>query len=123
MATLLSRIRWSWVLIGWTVFLWLSRSRNVVNNDELTAGGQAVRIVVVIIFLALAAAAAVGLWRKQMALVAVFLVWTIGYWLVRGTGILIDSEFSIGFKVVHTVLMLVSLILSALTARQLRLSR
>lgn len=123
MSDLVSKVRWSWVLIGWTAFLWLSRSRNVVNNEELTAGGQAVRIVVVVIFLALATGAGVGLWRKQMAPVMVFLVWTVGYWLVRGTGILIDGDFSIGFKAVHTVLMLVSLILSALTARQLRLSR
>ena len=114
---------WLWALIGWTLFLWLSRLRNVANNDELSASGQVVRIGVVVVFLALAAGAAIGMRRGRLMPAVVFVTWTIGYWLVRGTGILIDGEYSIGFKVVHTVLMLVSLSLSALTARQLRLSR
>jgi hypothetical protein len=121
MKQLLARISWIWVLIGWTLFLWLSRLRNVVNNDELSSAGRAIRIGVVVVFVTLAAVAVGAVRRRRTKVVALFLAWTIGYWLVRGIGILADSEYSVGFKVVHTVLMTVSLTLSILAARQLRL--
>ena len=125
---LFKRLSWVWVLIAWTLFLWLSRLRNVLNNDELTSAGRTVRVLVVVIFVALAIAAAAAVRRMVAENVAarvlgVFVVWTVGYWLVRGIGILIDGEYSVGFKAVHTVLMVVSLTLSVLTARQLRLGR
>ena len=31
------------VLVGWTFFVWLSRVRNVVSNDELSTGEMAAR--------------------------------------------------------------------------------
>ena len=123
MRKLLARISWVWVLIGWTFFLWVSRLRNVLNNDELSSGGRAIRVAVVVIFVALATMAAVAVRRKQPKLIVLFLGWTVGYWLIRGVGILIDGDYSVGFKAVHTVLMTISLTLSALTARQLRLRR
>ena len=124
----IKRLGWVWVLIAWTVFLWLSRLRNVLDNDELTSGGRAVRIVVVVVFVSLAAAVAAsrvapGLRQCRARMLSVFLVWTVGYWLVRGIGILIDGQYSVAFKTVHTVLMLVSLTLSALTARQMQRGR
>jgi len=120
---LLERVSWVWVLVGWTFFLWLSRLRNVVNNDELTSSGRAIRIGVVVIFVSLAAMAAVAVRKKRYQLVAIFVGWTVLYWLVRGVGILIDGGYSVGFKAIHTVLMAVSLTLSALTARQLGMRR
>ena len=123
MRKLLARISWVWVLIGWTLFLWVSRLRNVLNNDELSSGGRAIRVAVVVIFVALATMAAVAVRRKQPNLILLFLGWTVGYWLIRGVGILIDGDYSVGFKAVHTVLMTISLTLSVLTARQLRLRR
>ena len=123
MKQFLARIPWIWVLIGWTLFLWLSRLRNVVNNDELSSSGRAIRIGVVVVFVTLAVAAVGAVRRRRTKVVALFVAWTIGYWLVRGIGILADGEYSIGFKAVHTVLMAVSLTLSIQTARQLRLRR
>ena len=116
----MSRIRWVWVLIAWTVFLWLSRLRNVLNDEDLTSGGRAIRVGVVVVFVAMAAAAAVAVRRRKPIVLVVFLCWTVGYWLVRGTGILIDGGYSLSFKAIHTLLMVISLTLSALTARQLR---
>ena len=102
-----------WILIGWTVVLWLSRLRNVLADDDLTTLGRGVRVGVVVVFVGVALFAAVGLKRKRVIPLAVLIVWTVGYWLVRGTGILI-GDWSIGFKVVHTVLMVVSIGLAAL---------
>lgn len=112
------RPAWVWVLIGWTVLLWLSRLRNVLNNDELTTSGRGWRVAVVVVFVVLATLAAYGVRRNYPKLVVVLVVWTIGYWLVRGIGILINGDYSVGFKAIHTVLMAISLILAWLTSRQ-----
>jgi len=132
MKQLMSRVQWIWVLIGWTVFLWVSRLRNVLNNDELTSSGRAIRVGVVVIFVVLAGltAGAVRQLRKHggagrlgkmpAKIIGLFIAWTAGYWLIRGIGILIDGDYSIGFKAVHTVLMTVSLTLALLAARQER---
>ena len=58
MKRLLARVSWIWVLIGWTVFQWLSRLRNVLNDEDLTSSGRAIRVGVVVVFVALAAASA-----------------------------------------------------------------
>lgn len=123
MKQLLGRISWIWVLIGWTVFLWLSRLRNVLNNDELSSSGRFIRVAVVVIFVSLAAAAVWALRRNRPRVLDLFLTWTVGYWFVRGLGILIDRGYPVGFKAVHTVLMVTSLTLSYLAARQLRQRR
>lgn len=115
----LAGLGWVWVLIAWTIFLWISRLRNVVNNDELSSSGRTIRVLVVVVFVTLAVASAVAVRRRWAKVVAVFVGWTVAYWLIRGIGILIDGDYSAGFKVVHTVLMAVSLTLSVLTARQL----
>jgi len=131
---LLARVSWIWGLIIWTLFLWLSRLRNVMTNDELSSTGRAVRVGVVVVFVALAGLAVVAARRRRLSraggsargpqrMLIVFVAWTVGYWLIRGVGILIDGEYSVGFKAVHTVLMVVSLTLSALTARQLQRGR
>ena len=97
-----------WILTSWTVFLWLSRLRNVLGDEDLTSGGRAWRIAVVVVFVLLAVVAAAGLIRRTMVPLLVLIVWTVCYWLVRGTGILL-GDWSVSFKVVHTVLMVVSL--------------
>lgn len=98
-----------WALVGWTIFLWLSRLRNVLGNDELSAAGRWVRVLIVVVFVAMAVAVVLGRGRSWFALaVAVLAAWTIGYWLVRGGGILI-GDYTAGFKAVHTALMAVSI--------------
>ena len=123
MPEILGRVRWVWVLIAWTLFLWVSRLRNVLNDEELSNSGRSMRIAVVVIFVTLAAITAVAVRRKKLKPVLVLVLWTVGYWLFRGVGILIDGDYSAGFKTVHTVLMVISLTLSALTARQMQLRR
>ena len=91
------------VLVVWTVFLWVSRLRNVFSDDDLTAFGTAWRVGVVVVFVALAVLATTG------RLVGVLIAWTIGFWLVRGGGILLDGDHDAGFKVIHTALMAVSI--------------
>jgi len=109
----------AWLLIGFTVVLWLSRLRNVVTDDDLTTNGRAVRVGVVVLFVVLAVVAAVGLGRSKLAGLWVLIVWTVGYWLIRGGGILV-GDWSVGFKVVHTVLMVVSIGLATLAALRVR---
>ena len=109
MTSLLARLR-DWpaltVLVGWSVFLWISRLRNVLADDDLTDFGRGWRIAVVVIFVVLAILA----WMRRTTTwaVPVLVWWTIGFWLVRGGGILIDDH-SVSFKVIHTALMAVSI--------------
>lgn len=90
------------VLVGWTVVVWASRLRNVLGDDELDDRGVAWRIVVVVVFVTLAVASASG------RAVSILVWWTIGFWLVRGGGILLDDH-DVGFTVIHTALMAVSI--------------
>ncbi len=102
----LARLR-SWpalaVLVGWTLVLWFSRLRNVLGNDELTGWGVGWRVCVVAVFVGLSLAATTG------RLVGALVWWTVGFWLVRGGGILIDGSYDAGFKLIHTALMVVSI--------------
>lgn len=102
----LARLR-SWpalaVLVGWTLVLWLSRLRNVLGNDELNGWGVGWRVGVVVVFVGLALAATTG------RLVGALACWTVGFWLARGGGILIDGSYDAGFKLIHTALMVVSI--------------
>lgn len=113
------RKRAPWLLIGWSVFLWISRLRNVLNDDDLTSSGRAIRIGVVVIFVVLALVAAFGILRGSLRPLIVLIVWSFGYWLIRGTGILI-GDWSAGFKAVHTVLMVVSMGLAGFAAGYVR---
>ena len=111
-----------WVLVAWTVFLWLSRLRNVLADDDLSATGRNLRVGVVVVFVLLAVAAAAGLWFGRPKAMIVLIFWTVLYWFVRGTGILV-GEWSVGFKFVHTALWLVSFAAAGLAASALRRDR
>ncbi len=101
----------AFTLVGWTLFLWASRLRLVLDNDDLNTWGTTWRIGVVVLFSALGAVAGYGLLRRRSwvrNVMAVLVWWTIGFWLVRGTGIIIDDH-ELGFTVIHTILMTVSI--------------
>ncbi len=103
------------LLIGWTLFVWLTRLRNVVTDDELSTGEAAWRLVPVVAFLGLALLLVIARRRGRVPVtpvLAVFVVATIGYWLVRGTAIIV-ADHDLGFTIVHTVLMAVSIGLAA----------
>ena len=108
-------VRLLWLTVAWTAVVWVGRIRNVVGDDELTAGVRTWRLVVAVAFLVLAALLAtlpLGLWHRRplgsTRLVAVFCLWTIVFWTVRGGGMLF-GDHDVGFKVVHTMLALASI--------------
>jgi len=107
-----------WAMAGWSIVLWASRTNNVLSNDDLSDTGRLVRLAVVVVFVGLALWSVVGIRREWWAPVWVLIVWTVGFWLVRGAGILID-DYSASFKAVHTVLAVVSIGLAVLSALRL----
>tara|TARA_Y100001001_G_scaffold1871_1_gene1971 strand:+ start:326 stop:769 length:444 start_codon:yes stop_codon:yes gene_type:complete len=116
-------VRLLWLLVAWTAIVWVGRIRNIVGDDTLADGDRAWGTVVAILFLMLAAVAAtlpLGLWHRRplgsTRLVAIFCLWTIAFWGVRGAGLLL-ADHEVGFKVVHTVLAGVSIGLAVLLQR------
>lgn len=99
------------LLIGWTVLVWTSRTRNVVGDEDLTTAGRTWRIGAAVLFVVLALVYAVALRRASpwgRSALAVLVIWTVGWWSIRGIGILLDDH-GVGFKVIHTLLMVVSI--------------
>ena len=116
-------VRLLWLLVAWTAIVWVGRIRNIVGDDTLADGDRAWGTVVAILFLVLAAVTAtlpLGLWHRRplgsTRLVAIFCLWTIAFWGVRGAGLLL-ADHEVGFKVVHTVLAGVSISLAVLLQR------
>lgn len=117
---------WRWVLafVLWTVLLWTSRIRNVWESEGIDTSGRWVRTGIAVLFLALAVALAAGLgrWRARSprrsdhAMVVVAVVWTVGFWLVRGIGIIVDDHDA-RFTAIHTALMVASIGVAGLAAR------
>jgi hypothetical protein len=100
-----------WSFLGWTLFVWVSRIRNIVADDDLSTGGMLWRLAAAVLFVALAVAVIVVERRQGQrghVLLGFLAFWTIGWWSIRGIGIILDDR-SVGFTVVHTVLMLVSI--------------
>ena len=111
------------VLIAWTIVVWVGRVRNILADDSLTSVDRSWRLVVAGIFLGFAgiSIAVMAGWLKQhpvgsTRLVAIFCLWTIAFWSVRGAGLLL-GDHEAGFKVVHTVLAGVSIALAVLLQR------
>jgi hypothetical protein len=98
-------------LVAWTLFVWLTRVNNIIGDDELVGGERVWRLGAAVLFvafaLALLAARRVAPARATVVL-APFVVFSVGYWLVRGTGIILDDH-ELGFTIVHTILMVVSI--------------
>ena len=105
----MKQLRWRVLpLVLWTFAVWASRSRNVLINDDLTTAGQSARLAVAGAFITLALVVLIGAIRgvdirRSLGLLA---IWSVGYWIIRGGGFLLDSQWSLGFKTVHTALML-----------------
>lgn len=126
MGAMPSRTKLGAPLVVWTLVVWTSRLRNIWTDDDLAVGGQVLRTVFAITFLGLAVSTAVRLWRRRghtlvpgdRALVGAFVGWTVGFWLVRGVGIIVDDHDT-AFTAVHTGLMVVSIGLALNAARLL----
>jgi hypothetical protein len=99
--------RWTlYVFLGWTVFVWAGRIRN---------GGS---ILLAASFLVLAGLA---LWRRR-PWSAALAAWTIAVWAVR-TPMILANDHDGAFKVVHTVLAVVSVVLAVVAERDVQRQR
>jgi hypothetical protein len=130
---------WPLVALGvLSVVMWTGRIRNVVGDEDLEGLGRVVRIVVAVAFVALGVALLVACrigrqqrnWRRATVLAAdgwrvgagvpswgrtvaeVLVALTVAVWLVQGFVILLDPNYGVGFKVVHTFLMIGSLVVA-----------
>ena len=95
---------------GWTLFVWLTRVRNVVGDDDLGTAGRAAGLALSASFVVLAALL-LSLLRggpePLRRVTAVLAGWTVAVWLVRGAAIAL-GDHAAGFVVVHLVLAAVS---------------
>lgn len=116
----------------WTLFVWVGRVRNVLaggpgGDGEFTGWSFTWRLLVAVGFAGAGLALGVFLIRDRndsaiapltarfaLLLAAVGSVW----WFVRGAGIL-AGDYAFGFKVVHSVLAVVTIVVSALVLRSL----
>lgn len=101
-------------LAGWTAFVWGTRVRNITRD-----GGGAVSLLVALGMVALAVVVAVALVRGGTPRWAVpaLAAATVAAWVVRTPGILL-GDHGVAFKVVHTALALVSIVLAVAAVRR-----
>lgn len=100
-----------YTVIGWTLFMWATRSQLIFTEADLSFWEVVVRIVPVFLFVALALVLLISVRTGRPNLrrsVVVIGAWTTAYWLVRVTLISIHDH-SAGFKIVHAVLAVVSI--------------
>jgi hypothetical protein len=106
-------------LSAWTLFVWVTRVRNALGDDELSNGGKAVTLVLCASFLGLALLvidATVRRPDRRQPLVALLALWTTVVWIVRSAQIATDGH-SAGFVAVHVGLGVISIALSVLAVR------
>ncbi len=112
---------WVWVLVVWTLVVWGSRLRNAVTDGDLVGGELAQAIGIAAVFVGLAVVLGVGVWRRGSWAAPALIVLVIAgivRWTIRGPVILLSDEWSAGFKVVHTILWLTTVLLSVLAWRE-----
>lgn len=110
-------------LVAWTFFVWTTRIANIWRDEALDGGEKLGRTGLALSFTVLAVAVVVTLWRRheRAARVAVgaLAAWSVAVWVVRDVGIVL-ADHEVGFKVVHTVLAVVSIVLAALAWSEAR---
>lgn len=118
---LLSKGRFRAILVVWTLAIWSSRLRNIVTDDELVGSERTIAIAIAGFLILAATAVGISLWRRlewHARALGVLVVAGIARFTTRGVAILASSEWDTGFKVVHTVLWAITVILSVLAARE-----
>jgi hypothetical protein len=111
-------------LIVWSLYVWSTRIRNAAGDDGLSSGSKAFSIVLSLTFVAFAVAAvvvAVRAWsrplvRAEALVLRAFAAWTVAVWVVRIPMIAV-ADHSVGFKVVHAVLGIISIVLAVVVWR------
>lgn len=90
---------------AWSVFVWATRSRNIVEDQ-----GSTFDLVAALALSALGVAVAVAARRGRLApVLAVAVVVTVAVWALRLPLIVLDGDHGGAFKVVHSVLAVVSI--------------
>lgn len=112
------------VFLAWTLLIWGTRIGNIWRGDDGGTGARLADTALAASFVVLVLAVAVATVRAVSPatvyrVVVILAGWTAGVWMVRSVDILAD-DWSVGFKVVHTALAVVSLALAALAVRSLR---
>lgn len=136
-----ARVRTATALVAgfgaWTVLVWAGRVRNVIDADDLDAGARLWRLALAALFVAGGLAVLAALWAARgrvrvqrdaaghermvvppslLRVVAALAVVTTVVWLLRG-GAIVLGDYDAGFKWVHTVLAVGSIVLAALAWR------
>jgi hypothetical protein len=110
-------------LVAWTFFVWTTRTANIWRDSALDGGEKLGRTGLALSFTLLAIAVVVTSWRRarQASLVALGALagWSVAVWVVRDVRILL-ADHDAAFKVVHTVLAVVSIVLAVLAWREAR---
>ena len=108
-------------LVVWTFFVWTTRIGNIWGDDDLDTAGKVGRTALALSFTVLAAVVLAALWRgtsPQLRIAVLALAgWTTAVWVVRDASILF-GDHDTAFKVVHTVLAVVSTALALLAVRE-----
>ena len=101
-------------LAGWTLFVWATRIRNAMADDDLSGGSKAVAVTVATLFTLGGLAVLIAAIRRTHLAIAVraLAAFTIVYWPVRVVQI-IAAGHGVGFTVVHAVLGVISVSLAA----------
>lgn len=110
-------------LVAWTLVIWSQRISNIWQDQDLDTSGQLSRTALAASFVGLALVVAVAGWRGSretlVRTVGVLGMWTTVVWLVRATDILF-GDHGAAFKLVHTLLAVVSMALALAAYRQAR---
>ena len=115
------------LLAGWTLFVWVGRIRNILADESLTGAAFAIRMGTAVVFTAAGAVLAVALaWyiRTRHPFALPLITWigvglsVVGalFWAVRGTTIAF-GDYDLGFKVVHSVLAVVTIAIGILVVK------
>ena len=107
-------------LCVFTLVVWTTRIRNIWGDDELTSGQRWGRTALALSFTLLVVAVGWALYQRAQwrgLAVRVLAGWTVAVWVVRGFGIS-TGDHDVAFVVVHLLLAVVSITLSAVAVRE-----
>ncbi len=110
--------------VVWTAYVWCTRIANAWGDAGLSTAGKVGSTALSLSLLVPAAAVAVVIARRrhdlptspEVVLLRAFSAWTIAVWAVR-VPMILAADHEVGFKAVHAVLGVVSVVLALLTLR------
>lgn len=106
-------------LCAWTLFTWTTRVPLLLGDPALSASGKAVSLLPVLVFVLGALATANAVWRRLDSAgqaVLALAAWSTLYWPVR-LAFVLTNDHKVAFYVVHALLGIIAVTLSALAAR------